>query len=127
MAKDKRKSYPYQVAIDEYGDLGFRFAHLSHKGSVLCLPSGMYAWDIKSPSELSLELLAPILAESENIDFLYIGMGKDIAPLKAEIRQAFAERNIGVEAIATGAAISTYNILLDEKRPVAAAFIAISH
>lgn len=40
-------SYPYQVPIDAYGNGGFRFADMSHKGSLLCLPSesrlGMHA------------------------------------------------------------------------------------
>ncbi len=121
------KSYPYQVIIDEYGALGFRFDGMSHKGSLLCLPSGMMAWDIKSYQELSLEKLQPIFDEADRIDLLYIGMGDDIAPLKADIRQEFSKRKIMVEALNTSSAISTYNILLDEKRLVAAAFIGVTH
>ena len=36
--------YPGRAAIDAYGNGGFRFAGMSHRGSILCLPSGVYAW-----------------------------------------------------------------------------------
>ena len=124
MGRDN-KSYPEQVPIDEYGEQGFRFADMSHSGSILCLPSGIIAWDIGSASELSIEMLKPIFDEADNIELLYIGMGRDIAPLKAELREALAKENIYVEPLSTGAAISTYNILLDEKRLLAAALIAV--
>jgi uncharacterized protein len=39
-------SYPYQVPIDAYGNGGFRFADMSHKGSLLCLPSGIMTWSV---------------------------------------------------------------------------------
>lgn len=119
------KSYPEQVPIDGYGEQGFSFADMSHSGSILCLPSGIRKWDISSATELNIEMLKPIFDEADNIELLYIGMGKDIAPLKREIREALAKENIYVETLATGAAISTYNILLDEKRLLAAALIAV--
>ena len=42
--------YPRQVPIDAYGNGGFRFAGLSHRGSLLCLPGGMFAWAAISPA-----------------------------------------------------------------------------
>ena len=39
--------------IDAYGNGGFRFAGMSHRGSLLCLPDGIWAWPVtqcaKSP------------------------------------------------------------------------------
>ena len=32
--------------IDAYGKGGFRFAGMSHRGSLLCLPSGIWAWPV---------------------------------------------------------------------------------
>ena len=40
--------YPQRAPIDAYGNGGFRFAGMSHRGSVLFLPSGIYAWDVKT-------------------------------------------------------------------------------
>ena len=42
--------YPGRAPIDSYGNGGFRFAQMSHKGSILCLPSGIYAWAPSSAS-----------------------------------------------------------------------------
>jgi uncharacterized protein len=117
--------YPYQAQIDAYGNGGFRFAEMSHKGSMLCLPTGMHAWDVKSPADISLENLAPVFAAADEIDVLLVGLGKDIAGFDPAIRAALRERKIIIEAVATGGAVRTYNILLGEKRAVAAALIAV--
>ena len=117
--------YPYQAAIDAYGDGGFRFADMSHRGSLLCLPTGMHAWDIATPSALTIGALEPVLALADDLDVLFIGLGEDIAPLAPAIRETFRAQNVIVEAISTGSAISTYNVLFGEKRAVAAALIAV--
>lgn len=125
MAEPGQGFYPYQAGIDGYGNNGFRFANMSHRGSLLCLPSGMHAWEATKPSEITLENLEPVFAAANQIDVLLVGLGKDIAGFDKSIRQALRERNIIVEAIATGGAVRTYNILLGESRAVAAALIAV--
>lgn len=116
---------PQQAQIEAYGNGGFRFAGMSHRGSLLCLPSGMHGWAPSVAGEVTLEALAPVLAEADGIDVLMIGLGMDIAPIAAPIRQAFRERGVVIEAIATGGAVRTYNVLLGEQRAVAAALIAV--
>ena len=117
--------FPQQVMIDAYGNDGFRFADMSHRGSLLCLPTGMFAWPVATAAEVTLESLAPVLAVADQIDVLFIGLGKDIAALDPAIRAAFRERSVIVEAIATGGALRTYNVLMAEHRAVAAALIAV--
>jgi len=117
--------YPQQVMIDAYGNHGFRFADMSHRGSLLCLPTGMFAWDVTASEQVTLDSLAPVLAIAEQIDVLFIGLGKDIAAIDPAIRSAFRERGVIVEAIATGGALRTYNVLMAEHRAVAAALIAV--
>lgn len=34
--------FPGRAPIDAYGNGGFRFAEMSHRGSILCLPSGIH-------------------------------------------------------------------------------------
>lgn len=119
-------SFPQQVPIDAYGNGGFRFADMSHRGSLLCLPSGMYAWRVESAEQLTLESLQPVLAAASGIDVLLIGLGTDIAGLAPGIRDALRAEGIIVEAIATGGAVRTYNVLLGEDRAVAAALIAVA-
>ena len=36
--------FPGRAPIDAYGNGGFRFAGMSHRGSILCLPSGIHGW-----------------------------------------------------------------------------------
>ena len=119
--------YPQQVGIDAYGNGGFRFAGVSHRGSLLCLPSGMHAWPVTKPAEVTLETLAPVFAAAETLDVLLLGMGPEIAPLDPAVREALRERRVIVEAIATGSAVRTYNVLLAEDRAVGAALIAVEN
>ena len=125
MAEPGEGFYPYQAPIEAYGNGGFRFAGMSHRGSLLCLPSGMHAWEVTAAADLTLEGLAPVLAVADRVDVLLIGLGQEIAALSPEIRAGMRERQVIVEAIGTGGAVRTYNILLAEQRAVAAALIAI--
>ncbi len=125
MAEPGQGFYPYQAAIEGYGNGGFRFAGMSHRGSMLCLPTGMHAWEATSASAITRENLQPVFDAADQIDVLLVGLGKDIAGFDKAIRQELRERNIIVEAIATGGAVRTYNILLGESRAVAAALIAV--
>jgi uncharacterized protein len=117
--------YPQQVGIDAYGNGGFRFAGMSHRGSLLCLPSGMHGWEVTEPDGITMESLAPVLAAAADIDVLLIGIGPDIAAIPRDLRDALRARSIIVEAINTGSAIRTYNVLLAEERAVAAALLAV--
>lgn len=117
--------YPQQVPIDAYGNGGFRFAEMSHKGSLLCLPTGMFSWDPKAGSEVTLAALQPVLDVADQLDVLLVGTGDEIIFLDPAIRQAFRERKVIVEPIATGGAVRTYNVLLAEERAVGAALVAV--
>jgi uncharacterized protein len=120
--------YPERAPIDAYGDGGFRFADMSHRGSLLALPSGMHAWSAlpsNDPAVLLPAYFAQVFAEAETLQFLLLGTGSDQRFPDGELQQAFAEHNIGLEAMNTGAACRTFNVLLAEGRPVAAAFIAV--
>lgn len=117
--------FPGRAPIDAYGNGGFRFAEMSHRGSIMCLPSGIYAWDVAAPSEVSLASFQRVMAEHRDIEILLIGMGKDIVPLPPDWRPQFRSRGISADAMTTSAAVRTFNVLLAERRAVAAALIAV--
>lgn len=122
---ERRGSYPGRAPIEAYGNGGFRFAGMSHKGSLLCLPSAIIAWQVAATENLTLDSFKDVFAERDKIGFLLLGTGrKQIFPPLA-IRNAFMEMRMGLDPMDTGAACRTYNILLAEGRPVAAALIAI--
>ena len=65
--------FPRPVPIEAYGNGGFRFAGMSHKGSILCLPSGVSAWPVIAPDGVTPESLAAIFAEKSRIHRTYVG------------------------------------------------------
>lgn len=117
--------YPYQAVIDAYGDGGFRFAEMSHRGSVISLASGMYAWEVDAPAGITLASLSRVLHEADALDVLLIGTGHDIAAIASDIRPAFRDKGVIIEAVSTGSAVRTYNVLLAESRAVGAALISV--
>jgi uncharacterized protein len=117
---------PYAAEIEAYGRGGFSFAGMSHRGSILCLPDGIWASPITRFEDINEAALAPVFAQAGVVTHCLIGAGARSAILPADLRRKFAESKIAVECMATGAAISTYNILMGEQRPVAALLIAIA-
>lgn len=117
---------PGRWPLDGIGGGGFRFAEMSHCGSILVTPGGIRIWPVMQFSEITLESLQPVLDEAGTIDFLIIGTGADIAFIPPRLREPLKEAGITVEGMATGAAARTYNVLVAEDRRVAAALIAVA-
>src|SRR5690606_6349000 len=117
--------YPGRAPVEAYGNGGFRFAGMSHRGSILSLPSGIYGWEPADGAVLTEEDLAKVFAEADRIDILLVGTGLDLRPLSAELRAALKAARIVGEPMSTGAAVRTHNVLLAEDRAVAAALIAV--
>ena len=116
---------PRQVPIEGYGKGGFRFGDMSHRGSLLCLPSGVWAWPVEKPSDITDQSLGPVFAESPDIGLFLIGIGVDRWIMPDALADRFRALKINVETTRTGTAVSTYNILLGEGRRVAAGLIAV--
>jgi len=117
--------FPGRAPIEAYGNGGFRFADMSHRGSLLCLPSGIHGWEPADASALAVADFEKLLAEADKVEILLVGMGKDLRPLPAALRAALKEAGIASDPMSTGAAVRTYNVLLAEDRAVAAALIAV--
>jgi len=117
--------YPGSAPIDAYGSGGFRFAGMSHRGSLLCLPDGIWAWPVTAPAELTEDAFAPIFGQAANLDLVLIGTGRDIWVMPDSLRQRFRDLHLIADTMTTGAAVRTYNVVLAERRRVAAALIAV--
>ncbi|MFC7398849.1 Mth938-like domain-containing protein [Chelatococcus sp. GCM10030263] len=116
---------PGRFRLEAYGNGGFRFADMSHRGSILVLPSGIKAWHVSAPETLSTGDFADVVAEAASIELLLVGTGNDLMPLREALRRKLREAGMSVEVMPTGAAARTYNVLLAEDRHVAAALIAV--
>ncbi len=117
--------FPGRAPIEAYGNGGFRFADMSHRGSLLCLPSGIYGWQPADPAALAPADFARLIEEAGGIEILLVGTGVNLRPLPAALRVALKEVRVSADPMSTGAAVRTYNVLLAEDRAVAAALIAV--
>jgi uncharacterized protein len=108
--------------IESYGAVGFRVTGVAHPGSILVFPEVTLAWPVAAMVELTAEGLAPVVARGD-VEILLLGCGRRMAPVPGALRQALRAAGIVLDAMDTGAACRTYNILLAEERRVAAALI----
>ncbi len=116
---------PRQVVIDAHGGGGFRFADMSHRGSLLCLPDGIWAWPVASPDGLTDEALSPVFDRAAALDFFILGTGSVPWVAPEPLRARFRNAHISFDAMTTGAAVRTYNVMLMESRRVGAGLIAV--
>lgn len=110
-----------KLIITGYGDGYFSLNQQKQDAGNLFLYSGnAAAWD----GAITTESLFPHLAPFP-VELLIIGTGRNLIALPQELRTALKARGISTEAMDTGAAARTYNVLLSEDRRVAAALIAV--
>jgi uncharacterized protein len=117
---------PGRFPIDAYGNGGFRFGGMSHRGSILVLPSGIKAWDAVAPGDVTLASLQPVLDEAAQVELLLVGIGHDLVRLPAGVVERLRGAGLRIEVMQTGAAARTLNVLLGENRRVAAALLAVA-
>jgi uncharacterized protein len=116
---------PRSAPIEAYGKGGFAFADMSHRGSLLCLPDGIWAWSVTKPEEIDEASLARVFASANAIDTLIVGTGTGIWLPPKPLREALRAVKVVLDPMQTGPAIRTYNIMMGERRRVAAALIAV--
>ncbi len=116
---------PNPAPIEAYGNGGFRFGGMSHRGSLICFPDGMWAWPVTSMTDVTADTLAQVFARGEALDIFLIGAGRDPAVLPKALREMFHAHSISVDVMTTGAALRTYNVLLAENRRAGAGLIAV--
>jgi uncharacterized protein len=116
---------PRQALIDTHGNGGFRFAGMSHRGSLLCLPDGIWAWPIANSADLTEDVLALVLARAGDLDFFVLGTGAAPWIVPQSLGMRFRDAHISLDVMMTGPAVRTYNVMLMEGRRVGAGLIAI--
>lgn len=105
--------------ITAYGDGGFRISGEAFIGSVLVFPDKVLPWD----ASLAADSLAP--AADAKVEILLIGCGRSMAFIEPELRASMRQAGVVIDAMDTGAAARTYNVLMAEGRKVAAALMAV--
>jgi len=105
--------------ITAYGDGGFRISGERVSGSVLVFADRVLPWD----ATLSADSLAPVA--DARMEILLIGCGRAMAFIAPELRAALRQSGVVIDAMDTGAAVRTFNVLMAEERRVAAALVAV--
>lgn len=114
--------------IDGYGEGGFRISGQRIEGSIIVFPDKVVAWPIAAVGEMNAGNLEAVSAAGHagRVDLLLIGTGQRMTQIDKALRQALRAAGVVVEAMDTGAACRTYNVLMAEGRRVAAALIAVA-
>jgi uncharacterized protein len=116
---------PRQTVINSHGEGGFRFAGMSHRGSLLCLADGIWAWPVAKVEDVTEDALALVFARVGALDLFILGTGNAHWNAPASLRGRFRDAHVSLDTMTTGPAVRTYNVMLMESRRVGAGLIAI--
>lgn len=114
-----------QIPLDTYGDIGFRVANRRIEGSVIMTPVGVFNWTATSFDLLSKASLEPLVAHADRIEVLVFGSGPSFVRMPRAIGDYLLDAGLRYDVMDTGAACRTYNVLVSDRRRVAAALIAV--
>lgn len=115
---------PDRQVIQAYGDGRFRISGAVHTTPVIVTIYRVFPWPVANLSALTLESLTP--ARDAGIDILLLGCGATAAMMPAALKDALRREGITLDAMGTGAACRTFNVLSAEARRVAAALFPVS-
>ncbi len=109
--------------LQSYGPKGFMISGAVFDTSVIILPEEVLPWP--QGTDLTPEAFAPVFeaAEKSGCELLLIGTGADHRFLPPTLKAALHARALPHEAMDTGAACRTWNVVLSEGRNAAAALI----
>ena len=111
--------------IQGYGDGGFRVSGVRYFGSIIVFPSETVSWPVVAGDNFTVEHFCAIRDAGNEVSVLLLGCGAKTSLIGTQLRAEVRAWGVVIEAMDTGAACRTYNVLLSEDRFVAAALIAI--
>ena len=112
--------------VQSYGSAHFKVSRVDYQGSVIVLPNQTISWDVNVLGDVNLGSLAPVLAEDPRIEILLIGCGEMMQLLPRSLMDTCRQKGLAIDAMDTGAACRTYNVLAAEGRRAAACLIALA-
>ncbi|XXG43737.1 hypothetical protein AAC387_Pa01g3707 [Persea americana] len=112
-----------QLRFQGYSDTGFTVNGVDYEGSVLVYEKLIMSWSPKKISEITQESLSIFKILKPVPDILLLGCGRYIEPIDPELRRFLRSTGMKLEVIDSRNAASTFNILNEEGRMVAAALL----
>ena len=107
--------------VDSYGRNGFHVSGVAYEGAILVTAEATVAWPVSSLTEVTLDSLSALF--DRGIEILLLGCGPRMVLVPPALRAALKAKGMVVDAMDTGAACRTYNVLVAEERRVAAALL----
>lgn len=110
--------------VESYGGGGFRVTGQRCEGAILVFPDRTLSW---AAPALTPDSLATVLEEGRagKLELLLLGCGQRGAMVPPALRDALRQVGVAVEAMDTGAACRTYNVLMADGRRLAAALMPV--
>ncbi|NP_001143587.2 uncharacterized protein LOC100276291 [Zea mays] len=112
-----------ELRFQSYDDTGFKINNIKYEGSLLIVENKIMTWAPKTFSEITAESLSIFKVVHPIPEILILGCGRHIQPVSPELRKFIRSTGMKLEAVDSRNAASTYNILNEEGRPVAAAVL----
>lgn len=112
-----------QLRFQGYTDTGFTVNGVEYEGSVLCVGNMLLSWNPKKFSDVTADSLSIFQIMRPIPEILVLGCGRYIEQVDPELRRFIRSTGMKLEALDSRNAASTYNILNEEGRIVAAALL----
>jgi uncharacterized protein len=111
--------------IQRYRGGVFRITEVDYKGPVLVTAERTQLWAAPAVADLTLEDFQPLLETPGTVELVLLGCGARMALPPPALRARLKAVGLVLEAMDTGAACRTYNVLMSEDRRVAAALLPL--
>ena len=111
--------------IQSYSETGFKISGKVYNSSVIVFPTRIVEWSPSPLEEIKQNDLD--IQGLRDLDVILLGTGKAMSFPPPAFRKAMKEEGVQLEAMDTGAACRTYNVLMAEGRRVAAALYKIQY
>ena len=93
-------------------------------GSIVAFPDTCFLWNVKCPSEVTLESLSVVRLYQPVPEYLFIGCDQPLLPQELnKIKKEMRKKDIVVEQMDIMNAMGTFNILNGEDRRVACVLV----
>ncbi|KAK4592455.1 uncharacterized protein LOC111998456 [Quercus suber] len=112
-----------QLRFKGYSDTGFNVNGVDYEGSLLCVGNFLMSWAPTKFSDITPESLSIFQTLRPIPEILILGCGRNIEIVNPELRRFIRSTGMKLEALDSRNASTTYNILNEEGRIVAAALL----
>lgn len=111
--------------VQSYGPGRFTIDGTVYEGPVLVFPDRVLRWDVTDFASLTVDSFAPVREAIPAVDVVLLGCGPKQLFLPAFLRRGRQELGFVLDAMETGAACRTFNVLLTEDRRACAALLPV--